>query len=258
MYNRADLEVNPFQTIPKIDEAPFRRERTLSKAELLALFDSIDQEEDIYKDCVMMLLLTGQRKTNVLSMRWDEINYETKAWVIPLDKIKTKKAHVVPLSQEAMAILQRRSDNAEQGEVYVFPSPRSKTGYIADKSGIGGFWHRITKRAGLYDPHDPKKHLRIHDLRRTLATYNVSFGGSLQATSKLLGHSNISVTHDVYAHLSIENVRTELEHTTQVMLGSPQRSKLDTLKHEISGLDDESKRDLLSFLQSELIEAVEV
>ncbi|OEF26995.1 tyrosine-type recombinase/integrase [Vibrio rumoiensis] len=249
MFNRADIENNPFATLKKIDESVFRRERTLSKEELCRLLDSLEQEEPIYQDCILLLLLTGQRKSNVLAMEWSEINKDARTWVIPVNKIKTKKPHVVPLSHEAMKVLERRSLEAEKGQQYVFPSTRSATGHIADKSGIGGFWNRITKRAGLYDPNDASKNLQVHDLRRTLATYQVTSGGSLQATSRLLGHSNIGVTASVYAHLSVDHIRTELEHTTRYMLSSPSETELNRIKAEISRLTQTEQAELFRFMQ---------
>jgi integrase len=125
-----------------------------------------------------------------------------------------------------MAILEKRSEQAASGEEFVFPSKRSQSGHITDKSGKGGFWRRVTERAGLYST-DSSKNLQVHDLRRTLATYQVTSGGLLQATSKLLGHSSVSITADVYAHLSVDNVRQDLEHTTQFMLGNNAPSQLE-------------------------------
>ncbi|WP_295899402.1 tyrosine-type recombinase/integrase [uncultured Vibrio sp.] len=254
MYNRADIEPNPLDKINKIDESVFRRERTLTPDEMIRLFESLDKEDPIYKDCILMLLLTGQRKANVLSMRWEEINQHSNTWIIPVEKIKSKRPHVVPLSKEAMEILNRRSTEAEEGQEFVFPSHRSKGGYITDKSGKGGFWHRITDRAGLHDSDNSKNNLQIHDLRRTLATYQVSPGGSLQATSKLLGHSNIGITADVYAHLSVDNVRAELQKTTQFMLGSKATDKLSTMKADIQKLDNAEMLELMDFLKAELAE----
>ncbi|EGA63909.1 tyrosine-type recombinase/integrase [Vibrio brasiliensis] len=251
MFNRADVPTNPFGTLKKIDESYHRRQRTLSPEELQRLFKSLDQEQEVYQDCVLLLLLTGQRKATVLSMEWREINRENQTWSIPTSKIKSKKPHVVPLTSEAMAILERRAKSSPRGEEFVFPSRRSQSGHITDKSGKGGFWRRITERAGLYNS-DPEKNLQVHDLRRTLATYQVSSGGSLQATSKLLGHSNVSITSDVYAHLSVDIVRQELEQTTNYMLGGQESSDLDKLKQEISSLNPEDKQQLLEFLSKEL------
>ncbi|MEZ9906109.1 tyrosine-type recombinase/integrase [Vibrio breoganii] len=254
MFNRADIESNPFSTLNKVDESHHRRERILKPEELKRLFESLAKEQEIYRDCVMLLLLTGQRKATVLSMEWKEINRTNKTWVIPTSKIKTKKPHVVPLSNEAMAILERRSAAASNGEEFVFPSSRSASGHITDKSGKGGFWRRITESADLYSP-DPSQNLQVHDLRRTLATYQVTSGGSLQATSKLLGHSSISTTSDVYAHLSIDIVRQELESTTQFMLGSASSSPLEAIKEQVQALSTNEKKALFSFLSTELTES---
>ncbi|WP_052771955.1 tyrosine-type recombinase/integrase [Vibrio mexicanus] len=259
MFNRAYIDSNPFAKISKIDESLFRRERTLSKEELVQFFDSLRQEKQIYQDCISMLLLTGQRKSMVLSMRWQELNLDSRLWVIPISKTKSKKPHSVPLPNEAMKILIRRSNEAELNQEFVFPSARSKNGHITDKSGKGGFWQRVTNRIGMYAPNDPEKHLTIHDLRRTLATFQVTSGGSIQATSKLLGHSNIGITNDVYAHLSDDSVRETLENTVTYMLGDSLQSKLERIKQEIDTLPFEAKQELTSFLErsvdSEIITA---
>ncbi|GAM57277.1 mobile element protein [Vibrio ishigakensis] len=249
MFNRADISSNPFSTLKKIDESYHRRERTLSDPELLRLFESLELEKDIYRDCVLLLLLTGQRKSTVLSMQWKEINRANRTWTIPTSKFKSKRPHVVPLSKEAMDILERRSQTATQGEEFIFPSSNSQSGHITDKSGKGGFWRRITERAGLYSP-DPSENLQVHDLRRTLATYQVTSGGSLQATSKLLGHSNVSITADVYAHLSIDSIRETLQNTTETMLQKNiATSKLGHIKTLVSELSFSEKKELLNFLQ---------
>lgn len=249
MFNRAYIEPNPFAKINKVDESLFRRERTLSKQELAQFFDSLSQEKQIYQDCIFLLLLTGQRKSMVLSMRWQEIDLDNRRWIIPASKNKSKKAHSVPLTQEAMKILVRRSHEAELNQEFVFPSARSQLGHITDKSGKGGFWQRITDRVGMYAPDDPEKHLTVHDLRRTLATFQVTSGGSIQATSKLLGHSNISITNDVYAHLSDDSVRETLEKTVTYMLGDSLQTKLDRIKQEIDTLPIEARQELMSYLE---------
>jgi integrase len=218
MFRRAELDCAIFSGLTKIDESQFRRERVLSRSELAIFMRSLEQESQIYQDCVVMLLVTGQRKAAVLSMRWRDIDIENGYWNISGKTAKNKKRATVPLARPAIEILLRRSSEALLGDEFVFPSTRSKSGHITDKSGIGGFWHRITSRAGFYCPGNDEIHLTIHDLRRTLATYNVRRGGSLQATSKLLGHSDLSITDQVYAHLDVDNVRAELEKTVELII----------------------------------------
>jgi hypothetical protein len=72
-------------------------------------------------------------------------------------------------------------------------------------------------------------------------------GGNIQTTSKLLGHSDISITASTYAHLDIEQVRVELDITTAQLLGTDvQESKVDRLVKEIQQLSVEERRELLS------------
>ncbi|MFA0447848.1 tyrosine-type recombinase/integrase [Vibrio breoganii] len=254
MYNRAEMEVNPFKDIKKIDEALHRRTRTLSSEELDRLLEALNYEDQIYRDFVLVLLFTGQRKSNVISMQWNQVNFETKAWTIPSQNTKNKKLHVVPLSPPVMGLLTNRKNIANNSESFVFPSERSSSGHISDKGGKGGFWRRIIERADLYDSQSKDNNFRMHDLRRTLATNIANNGGSIQAISKLLGHSNIAITSDVYAHLAIDNVRTELESTTLGMLsekGLPnKRIDLVKIKDDIRNLGESERNELVCFIQN--------
>nr|WP_244859306.1 tyrosine-type recombinase/integrase [Shewanella dokdonensis] len=133
-----------------------------------------------------------------------------------------------------MEILQRRSANAEAGQKYVFPSLLTKVGHVTERSGERSFWHRITEKAGLRGEGRGES-VTIHDLRRTIASWSVMRGGNIQTTSKLLGHSDISITASTYAHLDIEQVRHELGITTAQLLGAAQHeSKVDRLVREVN------------------------
>lgn len=241
MYSEQDF--NPFAGIKKLREE--KRARTLSKQEVAALLEALNHEEPDRRDVVITLLITGQRKSCVFSMEWAEVDYEQGIWIIPATKMKVKKAHAVPLTAEMLDILKRRSKEAEIGEKYVFPSSRSKSGHVSEKSGKGSFWWRITERAGLRSA-EKGESVTIHDLRRTLASWNMTRGGSIQVTSKLLAHSDISITASTYAHLDVEPIRKELGMTAALLLGSDMKeSKVDRLVKEIKQLSEEERRELL-------------
>ncbi|MBY6106755.1 tyrosine-type recombinase/integrase [Ferrimonas balearica] len=140
--------------------------------------------------------LTAQRKSCVFSLEWREVDHANALWLIPTSMMKAKRPHAVPLVKAAMAILKWRSDEAELGERFVFPGQGTGSGHIVDKERESGFWSRITK----YSPNH-SENVTIHDLRRTIASWNVIRDGSLQAASKLVGHSDISITASTYAHL---------------------------------------------------------
>ena len=232
-----DQPENPFSKIKKY--AGTKRERILSENEVKSLLSALEEEKSIYRDVVMMLLLTGQRKGCVFSMEWAEIDYQNQLWIIPISKMKAKKPHAVPLTKESLSILERRNLEAKAGEKYVFPAITANNKHIVEKSGKGSFWFRITEKAGLRSE-TKSDNVTIHDLRRTIASWSVMRGGNLQVTSKLLGHSDISITASTYAHLDVERVRAELDVTTAKLLGSePQATRLEFLLKEINKLSHE-------------------
>jgi integrase len=163
--------------------------------------------------------------------------------------VKAKKPHAVPLTPAVMAILERRFAESAPGERFVFPSPRSKAGHVVEKSGEGSFWRRITIRAGLYDKDDSDQTLRVHDLRRSLASFSVERGASIQAVSKLLGHSDISITASTYAHLNVDAVRGELVETERLMLADPTTKKLEALRDQVLALTLEDQTRLLAMVE---------
>lgn len=252
MYSRAELDLSPFRDLTKVDESQFCRERTLTLVELEQFLRSLSQENQIYQDCVLVLCFTAQRKLAVLGMKWKDIDLSSCTWRIGADDAKNKKTTLVPLVPEVVKILERRSRDAKVGEEFVFPSTSSASGHITSKSAKGGFWHRITSRIGMYCPGQPDKHLTIHDLRRTIATLQINTGGSMHVVSKLLGHSNLSITAQAYAHVDVSSVRSELERTVNLI--TSQRSKsitmsnLDVAKRAVQNLSAEEKALLIASL----------
>jgi integrase len=190
-------QTNPAAAVTAFKEQS--RNRRLQPAEVPALFTAVDQEPnpDI-RDYVLLSLLTGARKSNVLAMRWDEVELDQRLWVVPAAKSKNGQALYQPLSEEAMLILRRRRDHIGS-EGFVFPGP-GVTGHLQDpKAG----WKRICQRAGLVD-------LRLHDLRRSLASFMIDQGSSLEIVGKTLGHQSAETTR-VYARLALDPVRQAVE-----------------------------------------------
>lgn len=234
---------NPFSYIKKINEDPYTRTRTYSQAEFIKLFASLEHEKQIYQDFVHMLIITGQRKSTVVKMQWRDIDFDNKVWVLRALGGKQNKLFGIPLEARGLEILERRYLNREANDVFVFPSKVSLTGHISVKGGEGGFWRRTLERAGLNTP-GPNK-LCMHDLRRSVGTRMVSCGHSLQATSKMLAHSDITTTAKVYAHLDLDNVRTAINSTLSTIYEPrpiPTNVNLEELKQAINSLPDPEKK----------------
>lgn len=206
IYNRA-IEwgwqgTNPAEGVRKFREKS--RDRFLQPDELPRFFAAIEEEEnEVARDYIMLSLLTGARKSNVLAMRWDEISFERAEWRIP--ETKNGEPLTVALSGPAMEILndRRRKTNSD----WVFPSESSATGHLADPKKA---WARLLKRAGIKD-------LRIHDLRRSLGSWQASTGASGYIIGKSLGHKSQQATQ-IYARLNLDPVRQSVELATQAML----------------------------------------
>lgn len=208
MYNKA-IEWgwegdNPASGVKKFKEKS--RDRFVQTDELPHLFAAIDRDpNELIRDYVMLSLLTGARKGNVLAMRWDEINFERAEWRIP--ETKNGEPVILPLVIQAIEILERRrrATNSE----WVLHSENSKSGHLADPKRA---WKRIMEEAGIAD-------LRIHDIRRTLGSYQAITGASMQIIGKSLGHKSQQATA-VYARLNLDPVRQSVEKATAAMMAA--------------------------------------
>jgi integrase len=195
---------NPCKGIRRYPEQS--RDRFLQADELPKFFKAVSEEiNEVMRDFFLLALLTGARSANVRSMRWEDLTLteERNEWRIP--KTKTGESHALPLTPEAAALLKRRQENAKEGAVYVLPGD-GKHGHLAEPKKA---WKRIVKAAGLKD-------IRIHDLRRTLGSWQVATGASLAVIGRTLAHKNVSTTA-IYARLNLDPVRAAMETATNAM-----------------------------------------
>lgn len=197
------------------------RERRLHSDEMPRFFEALAAEENPdMRDYVMLSLLTGARRSNVMAMHWNEVNLERRTWTIPGTKAKAGDNITVPLTDAALEVLQARAEaNGTQG--WVFPGP-GKTGHLVEpKKG----WQRLLRRAGIED-------LRLHDLRRSLASFQIDAGVSLAVIGKGLGHHSTQTTA-VYARLAQDPVAAAWQKGTDAILaaaGAEKAAKVVSIK----------------------------
>lgn len=191
---------NPAQGIKKFPEN--KRERFIQADELPAFFEALAEEpNESLRDVFMVALLTGMRRSNVLSMQWANINFDRAEWFIP--KTKNGESQTVTLSNEAIEILKNRIGCHG---VWVFPGT-GKTGHLVEPKRA---WQRVLDRAGI-------DNLRIHDLRRTLGSWQAKTGASLVVIGKSLNHKSPSTTA-IYARLDLDPVRQSINTATNAIL----------------------------------------
>ena len=126
------------------------------------------------------------------------ISFADQKWYIPKIKSKNKESYTVILANVAMKILEKRK--RESNSEWVFPSEGSSTGHLREPKKA---WGRICQKAELKD-------LRIHDLRRTHASWMAISGASQYVIGKALNHKDSRST-EIYAKLNFDPVREFVE-----------------------------------------------
>jgi integrase len=147
------------------------RDRTLTDDELKAAWRAAEKIGYPFGSLVQLLILTGQRRSEVGGFQWSEIVGET--WIIPKERAKNGRRHEVPLPKQAMAII----DGLPRiGDSYAITLNGQKplNNWKKDKDRLG-------KLAGFYD-------WTLHDLRRTVASGMAKLGVSLVVIEKVLNH----------------------------------------------------------------------
>jgi len=184
---------NPCRGIKKFKDKKI--ERYLSKQELLdlgrALTDAEKEGINAYAiAAIRLLLLTGARKNEILSLKWDWVDFDRHMLALPDSKTGAK---IIPLGDAAIDIL--RAIPRELNRPFVFPGSGANGHLI----GLQKIWGRIRTMAGLDS-------LRLHDLRHHFLSVGASSGESLYILGKLAGHKRPETTQR-YAHLADDPVR---------------------------------------------------
>lgn len=211
---------NPAGMIRKNRETP--RRRYLGQDERGKVIAGIDAamrspRSRTTAEALKMMLLTGARPGNVMSMRWAEIDLESARWIIPANKAKARIEITVPLSKAAMDLLTRIAERQRGGCEYVFPHRfDSKHRHITTCKRT---WSSILAAAGAADCH-------IHDLRHTNATYQLAAGVDIATVSEMLGHADISTTKRIYAHVIEDRKREAAEAAARALL-DPEFGKME-------------------------------
>lgn len=199
--------INPCAALRKYSTTS--RDRFLSFEELKSFQTALKEENELFRDFFNVLLHTGARKSNVLSMKWSDINFDLNIWRIPETHTKNKEVNIVPLSETALTVLRRRHKRnlkSKPPTLFVFPGT-GPDGYLKDPKKA---FNRIRKRMNVYD-------IRMHDLRRTLGSYMAISGASLPMIGKALNHKS-QISTAIYARLSNDLVANAVNIASKLMV----------------------------------------
>ncbi len=194
---------NPASRIRMFQEV--ERARYLTPEELPVFFAALSKEPSPFiRVALVTALLTGARRTEVLTMEWTHVSLSEGVWRIP--DTKAGRPHIIPLPAPLIQLLGQLP--RVPSNPFVFPG-RHHHGHLVN---IDKAWSRIRRLAKLDD-------VRVHDLRRTLGSWLAGTGASLPLIGKVLNHTQPATTA-IYARLDLIPVRQALEQNAQHMLSS--------------------------------------
>jgi integrase len=185
---------NPVRHVKKYRED--KRERYLTKEELqrlgsvLAAPDTKATESPFSIAAIGLLVLTGARLREILTLRWQYVDLPGQALRLPDSKTGAKLIYLNAAAIKLLRTIPRMASNP-----YVIAGKKEGAGLV----NLHKPWRRIRTKAGLGD-------VRIHDLRHSFASVAAGTGMSLPMIGKLLGHTQASTTQR-YAHLAVDPIR---------------------------------------------------
>jgi integrase len=191
---RGDIAENPLLSMVK-PEAPKARDRVLSDDELATLWKASVGLRGPFGAFIRLLILTGQRRSEVGRMAWSELDRATAIWIIPGGRAKNDIAHIVPLTPavieeiDRLALALQLKDRINDVDGTRWPNPpgahhewqSAYRGNHQDQEGFGYCCHKARGGTAI-------EAWRLHDLRRTLATGFQKLGVRFEVTEAVLNH----------------------------------------------------------------------
>ena len=191
---------NPCRSVEKYPERS--RERFLTDAEFTRLGQVLDRAAAVggaspkAVAAIRLLMLTGCRKSEILTLRWSNVDLDASELRLADAKAGPRTVHLLPMAVRLLEALPRL-----KGSTWVFPGNDRHGRYSG--GGLDHVWQTVRARAGLGD-------VRLHDLRHSFASRALALGETLPVIGKLLGHSDIETTAR-YAHLAQDSIHETAE-----------------------------------------------
>ncbi len=188
---------NPCLHVKKYTEK--KRERFLNQQEIALLMSALENEEKNSQNiwaiyAIRLLLMTGCRRDEILTLRWNEVDFDNQCLRLSDSKTGKKLVYLSTTTIEILKQIPKKQDNP-----YVICGEKEKSHLV----NLQKPWARIRQKIGLMD-------VRLHDLRHTFASVAASKGLSLPIIGALLGHKQTQTTAR-YAHLVGQPLREASE-----------------------------------------------
>ena len=219
MVSEGYLQADPTSVMQKPFKGEKSRDRVLSPSELKNIWDQFDLLDcKPFGDALKLLVLTGQRRTEVGSMRWDDLDLDSGVWDMPGEITKNKQRHKLPLGTTALEIIKAQKlifvRDKKTGKKVPCPYVFSTTG----ETPISG-WSKIKGQIVEYlnSKKIKIKDWRYHDFRRTVSTGLGDLGYGDEDIKIVLNHGGRGVTA-IYNRSEYINKKREMLETWETKL----------------------------------------
>lgn len=181
------IEFSPADGIRK-PRSERSRDRVLTMPELAAIWRAAEHLGYPFGPFIRLLILTAQRRTEVASIRWADIDFDTATWTIPAALTKAERQHALPLSPLALATIEPLPRIG--GYLFTTDGRTHMTNFAKLKGRLDAY---VVAAGATLEP------WRLHDLRRSGATHMVRLGVREEVVGRVLNHAVTGLTARVYA-----------------------------------------------------------
>lgn len=187
---RGIIDISPAEGM-KAPAAERSRDRVLSDEELRLVWCGCETIAWPFGPLAQLLILTGQRRDEVGSMCWAEIDFQHRQWVIPKERCKNGVEHVVPLSKAAIAILKALPRiKSKAGLVFTSTGETPVTGFSRAKDRIDESMLKAMRKGADEPEKIELARWTFHDLRRTAASGMARLGMPVHVVEAVLNHKS--------------------------------------------------------------------
>jgi integrase len=158
-----------------------QRDRVLDDRELTLVWKAADRMGWPFGPMTQLLLLTGQRRAEIADAQWSEVDVAAKALRLPAERTKNKRAHVCPMSPQAMSILEVLPRVEGAGFVFTTTGHSTVSGFSRAKKQLDTIITELNGGVAIPD-------WAFHDLRRSCASGMQRLGIQLTTIERLLNH----------------------------------------------------------------------
>ncbi|RJX68141.1 DUF4102 domain-containing protein [Tsuneonella suprasediminis] len=206
--DRGLIAANPLAGMQRPELGYVSRERVLTVEELGQIWNAAKDAAYPFGDMVRLLILTGQRRSEIAGLERGWIHTEQRAVEIPAASYKTKRPHVFPLSAPAWALVEALPK--WNGGDFLFTTTsgeRPFSGFSKAKAALDSKIAKNAKKAEI----EPMEPWTLHDIRRSVATHMARLGVAQEHIERVLGHvvAGVAGTYNRYSYLDEKRAALE-------------------------------------------------